>query len=272
MPDAERALFRMMPVSFTNELAGPDWELKVEQRRDARFINSAMMATLGGAIVSDGLADGRVVSGVGGQYNFVAQAQALPGARSLIALRSTRENGGRLESNIRFNYGHVTIPRYLRDICLTEYGVADLRWKSDAEVAAAMLDITDSRFQPALLAETQRTGKLPANHRIRDQHRSNLPEALKHALAPHRAAGLFGELPSGSDLTMEEITLGRQLRRLKERTTTWPGRLGIFARFLEPLPRDAASQAMFARMNLAAPRGLRDRLMRRIVAAALASR
>ena len=74
MPDAERALFRMMPVSFTNELLGPDWETKVAQRRDARFINSAMMATLGGAVVSDGLADGRVVSGVGGQYNFVAQA------------------------------------------------------------------------------------------------------------------------------------------------------------------------------------------------------
>src|SRR4029450_3525272 len=73
MTDEERALFRMMPVSFTNELLGADWEAKVAQRRDARFSSSAMMATLGGAIVSDGLADGRVVSGVGGQFNFVAQ-------------------------------------------------------------------------------------------------------------------------------------------------------------------------------------------------------
>ena len=271
MPDAERALFLMMAVSFTNELAGPGWELKVEQRRHARFINSAMMVTLGGAIVSDGLADGRVVSGVGGQYNFVAQAQALPGGRSLIAVRATRKSGGRLESNIRFNYGHVTIPRHLRDICLTEYGVADLRWKSDAEVAAAMLDITDSRFQPALLAETQRAGKLPASYRIHDRHRNNLPGMLERALAPHRATGLFGELPFGSELTLEEITLGRQLRRLKERATTWPGRLGVFARFLQPLPRDPAKQAMLARMDLAAPRGLRERFWRRLVAAALAS-
>ena len=164
MPDAERALFRMMPVSFTNDLFGPGWEQKVADRQRARYINSAMMATLGGAIVSDGLADGRVVSGVGGQYNFVAQAHALPGGRSLIALRATRESGGRLESNIRFNYGHVTIPRHLRDICLTEYGVADLRCKNDAEVAAAMLNITDSRFQPALLKEAQRAGKLPADY------------------------------------------------------------------------------------------------------------
>ena len=71
MPDEERALFRMMPVSFTNELLGPDWEARVAQRRDARFINSAMMATLSGAVVLDGLEDGRVVSGVGGQFNFV---------------------------------------------------------------------------------------------------------------------------------------------------------------------------------------------------------
>jgi len=270
MPDAERALFRMMPVSFTNELFGAGWEQKVAERQRARYINSAMMATLGGAIVSDGLADGRVVSGVGGQYNFVAQAHALPGGRSLIALRATRESSGRVESNIRFNYGHVTIPRHLRDICLTEYGVADLRWKSDAEVVAAMLNITDSRFQPALLKEAQRAGKLPANHKIRDLHRKNLPEVLERAFAPHRAAGLFGELPFGSDLSAEEITLGRQLRRLKSRSATLGGKLALAARLLAPLPRDQASKACLARMDLTAPRSLRERLMRRIVAAALA--
>ena len=272
MPDAERALFLMMPVSFTNELAGPGWELKVEQRRHARFINSAMMVTLGGAIVSDGLADGRVVSGVGGQYNFVAQAQALPGGRSLIAVRSTRESGGHLESNIRFNYGHVTIPRHLRDICLTEYGVADLRWKSDAEVAAAMLDITDSRFQPALLAETQRAGKLPVSYRIHDRHRNNLPGMLERALAPHRAAGLFGELPFGSDLTMEEITLGRQLRWLKANTGSWSGRFSLLAQLLRPRARNPAHAPMLARMGIATPHGLRERFWRRLVATALARR
>lgn len=269
MPDAERALFRMMPVSFTNDLLGSEWELKIAQRRDARFINSAMLATLGGALVSDGLADGRVVSGVGGQYNFVAQAHSLPGGRSLIALRATRDNHGRLESNIRFGYGHVTIPRHLRDIVLTEYGVADLRGRSDAEVAAAMLDIADSRFQPGLLAEAQRAGKLRADYRIRDEHCRNLPEVLNAALAPHRAAGYFGELPYGTDLTAEELRLGRALKRLKARAETWGGRLAIAARLLRPLPRDPAIRPLLARMGLATPRGLRERLMRRIVAAAL---
>jgi acyl-CoA hydrolase len=269
MPDAERALFSMMPVSFTNELHGPDWESKVADRRDARFINSTMMATMGGALVSDGLADGRVVSGVGGQYNFVAQAHALPGGRSLVAVRATRDPAGRVESNIRFNYGHVTIPRHLRDIVMTEYGAADLRGKSDAEVAAAMLEIADSRFQAGLLAETQRAGKLPSGHRIGEPYRANRPEMLERALAPHRAAGYFGALPFGTDLTAEEVALGRALRQLKARAQSWRGRLAIAGRFARPLPRDPALAPLFARMGLAAPRGLRERVMRRVVAAAL---
>jgi acyl-CoA hydrolase len=269
MPDAERALFRMMPVSFTNELLGPDWEAKVAQRRDARFINSAMMVTLGGATVSDGLADGRVVSGVGGQFNFVAQAHALPGARSIIAVRATRASGGRVESNIRWNYGHVTIPRHLRDVVLSEYGIADIRGKSDAEVASAMLAIADSRFQAALLAEAQRAGKLPASFRIPDAQRSNLPERLERALAPHRAAGRFGVLPFGTDLSPAEVRLGGALRRLKGRSETLAGKLRIGAELLRPLPRDAESRALFERMALGRPRGLRERLMRKLVAAAL---
>jgi acyl-CoA hydrolase len=261
----------MMPVSYTNELDGPGWEEKVSARRNARFINSAMMATLGGAIVSDGLADGRVVSGVGGQYNFVAQAHALPGGRSIIALRATRASGGRLESNIRWNYGHTTIPRHLRDIVVTEYGIADLRGRSDAEVAAAMLAISDSRFQPALLAEAQRAGKLPRDHRIPDAHRDNVPARLERALAPHRAAGRFGALPFGTDLSPEEVRLAGALRRLKARSGSLAGRVGVATALLRPLPRDPETRALFDRMGVAEPRGPRERLYRRVVAAALRS-
>ena len=99
--------------------------------------------------------NGRVVSGVGGQYNFVAQAFALQGARSIIVLPATRATAGRMNSNIRWNYGHTTIPRHLRDIMVTEYGIADLRGKSDREVIAAMLSVADSRFQGELLARAK---------------------------------------------------------------------------------------------------------------------
>ena len=63
------------------------------------------------------------------------------------------------QSNIRWDYGHTTIPRHLRDIVVTEYGVADLRGKSDRDVIAAMLAITDSRFQDELMRQAKDAGK-----------------------------------------------------------------------------------------------------------------
>ncbi len=94
MPRAELEKFRMTAVSYVNEIYG-DEAAKRRARVKGRFVNNAMMATLLGAIVSDGLEDGKVVSGVGGQYNFVAQAFALQDARSIIILRSTRMANGR---------------------------------------------------------------------------------------------------------------------------------------------------------------------------------
>src|SRR5690348_10029850 len=130
MTQVQRARIQMTAVSFTNELYG-DEAAKRRARVNARFVNNAMMATLRGAAISDGLDNGQVVSGVGGQYNFVAQAFALEGARSILTLESTRREKGGAASNIRWSYGHATIPRHLRDIVITEYGVADLRGKSD---------------------------------------------------------------------------------------------------------------------------------------------
>src|ERR1700747_3303818 len=97
MPPEEIARIRMTAVSFTNELYG-DEERKRAGRIDARFVNNTMMATLLGAAVSDGLDNGQVVSGVGGQYNFVAQAFALSGARSILALEATRRAGAKVQS------------------------------------------------------------------------------------------------------------------------------------------------------------------------------
>jgi acyl-CoA hydrolase len=90
LPESERRLFDMRGVGYINQLYGEDYSLRVAQRAHARFVNTTMMLTTLGAAVSDGLADGRVVSGVGGQYNFVAMAHALPGARSVLCARATR--------------------------------------------------------------------------------------------------------------------------------------------------------------------------------------
>ena len=94
MPLEQRARFAMTRISFINELYGQE-DLKRRQRRDARFVNTVFGMTLLGAGVADQLEDGRVLSGVGGQYNFVAQGHALEGGRSILLLRSWRESGVR---------------------------------------------------------------------------------------------------------------------------------------------------------------------------------
>lgn len=216
--EADLSAFCMTSVNKINDLYG-DQALAAAQRTKARFINAAMKMTLNGAAISDTLEDGQVVSGVGGQYNFVAMAHELPDARSILMLKSTRCERG-LESNILWSYGQVTISRHLRDIVITEYGIADLRGKSDQDVIAALLNIADSRFQPALLGKAKRSGKLPKHYQIPAQHRNNTPGQLEDLRRILKQEGSFPLFPYGTDFSEDEITLLQVLRRLKRSTST----------------------------------------------------
>jgi acyl-CoA hydrolase len=265
LPESERRQFSMCGVSFVNQLDGADQALKIAQRTHGRFINSSMMMTLLGAAVSDGLADGRVVSGVGGQYNFVAMAHALPEARSILTLRSTRDKNSTVTSNILWSYGNSTIPRHLRDIVVTEYGVADLRGLSDQDVIAAMLNIADSRFQDGLKRQAQAAGKLRQDYRIPDMHRNNTPRAVEERFILARARGLFSEFPFGSDFTGEEIVLAKALTRLKERTAGgWPRVKSLLGAVIyRGIP--STIKPYLERMSLSAPQTRQEWLWQRLL-------
>src|SRR6202158_3579979 len=261
------ARIQMMPVAFTNELYG-DEDLKRRARLDARFVNNAMMATLMGSVISDGLEDGQVVSGVGGQYNFVAQAFALQGARSILTVEATRQAGAKTQSNIRWSYGHETIPRHLRDVVVTEYGVADIRGKSDADVIAAMLQVADSRFQGELARQARDAGKLPKNFEIPAAYRENHPDRIADALKPARGTGLLPSFPFGSDFTDAEQRLIPALQILQDAPPP-PQRLpGLLWQGLTHVP-DAADSECLARLGLDRPATLSERAYRTLVSAAL---
>ena len=266
MPEAARARLRMTAVSFTNELYG-DEAAKRPSREKARFINNAMMATLMGAVVSDGLADGRVVSGVGGQYNFVSQAFALPDARSIITVKSTRTRQGKTTSNILWSYGHETIPRHLRDIVITEYGVADLRGKSDRAVILAMLAVADSRFQGELLAAAKAAGKIERGYELPAAWRNNTPQRLRQALAPLKRDGLLPEYPFGTDFTPVEQRLIPALEHLSTASRS------TLARALWQGLRPAAPDETecLARLGLTRPRTVAHFAYRALVLGALQS-
>ena len=273
LPDAQRRRIHMTSVRFTNLLLG-DEDLKRAQRHHARFCNEAMKVTLLGAVVSDGLESGRVVSGVGGQYEFVSMAHQLDEARSLIMLPATRESGGELESNIVWNYGHTTIPRHLRDIVVTEYGCADLRGKTDEEVVRAMIEITDARFHDRLVSEAKRADKLPQDYQVPGPATRNTPEYLEERLAPARDRGVIERTPFGSELTSLELDLAAGLRALGDlRDELRHGRLPEveLEDVLTTLSDAEELEPHLARMGLDDPSGAREQALRRLVIYGLAA-
>lgn len=262
LDDQDRDAINMTAIGFINQLYGQE-ALARAQRQRASFINTCMMMTLLGAAVSDGLADGRVVSGVGGQYNFVAMAHALPDAQSVLMLRAVRESGGKTVSNIVWNYGHTTIPRQLRDVVITEYGIAELRGRTDSEVIQRLLAITDSRFQAELQAQAVAAGKLSADYVIPEAQRHNLPERLAERLQPFRADGLLPAFPFGSDLSADELAMAATLQRMKPLLND---RKALLTRLWQHRHVQAPA-AELERLGLDRPTSLKDVLSARLYAA-----
>ena len=268
LSEDDRTSIRMRSVLRINQLYGHE-PIDRLQRRRARFVNTTMMVTLLGAAVSDALENGTVVSGVGGQYNFVAMAHALPGARSILQLRSTHVHRGKERSSILWKYGHTTIPRHQRDIVITEYGIADLRGKTDEEVIEALLLIADARFQDELVQEAKSAGKLRKDYELPERARQNTPEHLASALSKLEAEGLFPPFPFGTDLTDEEILLGAALKRLKKKMASTGGALAAVVRALGEGRVADDVQPYLRRMGLDRAQNLKEKLYQRILASEL---
>jgi acyl-CoA hydrolase len=265
LTDEERDSIEMTGVRFVNTL-DDDFGRKCDDRVKARFVNAAMMVTLDGTIVSDSLEGKRVVSGVGGQHDFVSMAERLPGARSIIVLQATRTKAARTQSNIVFEYGHTTIPRQLRDIVVTEYGAADLRLASDRDVMVRLIGIADARFQDELLAKAQSAGKIERGWRIPDAYRRNTPEVLDERITRELRAKL-PHFPLSTDFTPEEARLAVALDYLK---TLVGSRRALAALWLAAPRGDASTRPLLERMGLGRARSLEERIGRRLLLGALA--
>src|SRR5262249_8020003 len=164
-------------------------------------------------------------------------------------------------------YGHTTIPRHLRDIVVTEYGIADLRGKSDRDVIAEMLAVADSRFQDELLRRARDAGQIERDLEPPAPPPGNTPPRIPGALAPARAGGLLPPFPFGSDFTAIEERLIPALKLLR---SVPPLRLagllarGFFASAPPGEPRDC-----LARMGLDHPSGAMQRAEAALLKAAL---
>jgi len=103
-------------------------------------INSAVEVDLTGQVCADSIGS-RIISGVGGQMDFIRGASISPGGKPIIALPARTKNGkSRLVAQLTPGAGVVTTRAHVHFV-VTEYGVADLAGKTLHERARALVNI-----------------------------------------------------------------------------------------------------------------------------------
>lgn len=140
------------PVDYVNDPA-------VIARNDRMIsVNATLQVDLTGACCSEHL-NGRQFTASGGQLDFVRGAYASAGGRSIIACHSTAAKGTVSRIVPRLD-GPVTVPRNDVHIVVTEHGRAELKGRSDAERARALIGIADPKFRDDLERSARETGLL----------------------------------------------------------------------------------------------------------------
>lgn len=103
-------------------------------------INSAIEVDLTGQVCADSIGD-TIISGVGGQMDFIRGASLSPGGKPIIALPSRTSRGERrIVSRLRPGAGVVTTRAHVHYV-VTEHGVAELYGKTLSERARALIAI-----------------------------------------------------------------------------------------------------------------------------------
>jgi acyl-CoA hydrolase len=150
------------PVDYTN---APHL---IMQNDRAVSINNTTQMDLQGQAASE--SDGhRHISGTGGQLQFVRGAYASKGGKSFICLASTYEKRGIRKSRIALELtpgNVVTTPRSDIMYVVTEYGIVNLKGKSVAERAKAMISIAHPDFREDLERQAYEHRLIPRGLRL----------------------------------------------------------------------------------------------------------
>jgi acyl-CoA hydrolase len=129
-------------------------------------INNTTQVDLQGQVASE--SDGhRHLSGTGGQLQFVRGAYASKGGKSFICLSSTYDKRGERRSRIVLSLTQgnvVTTPRTDVMFVVTEYGMVNLKGKSVAERATALIGIAHPDFREGLARQAREHRLIPRGY------------------------------------------------------------------------------------------------------------
>lgn len=106
-------------------------------------LNTAIECDLYGHVNSTKICGTKMMNGIGGSADFAANAYL-----SIFTCGSTTK-GGAISSIVPFA-SHIDHTNHYIDAVITEYGVADLRHKSDMQKAEALIAVAHPDYQPML--------------------------------------------------------------------------------------------------------------------------
>lgn len=122
-------------------------------------MNMALMIDLSGQINSEGVGHTQI-SGSGGQLDFMIGSYWSAGGKGITLLSSSRTmSDGSLRSSIvpELPLGSpVTVPRTYAQYVVSEYGIANLRYKSRTERAKELISIAHPQLRGELRASMKK--------------------------------------------------------------------------------------------------------------------
>ena len=143
----------------------------------------------------------------------------------------------------------------------------DIRGRTDMEVIAAMLAVTDARFQAQLQQAAAASGKLPKHFTLPPSVTNNTPARIDEALAPARREGLLPQFPFGTEMSETEQALLPALGKLRRASPLSLFRYALQG--LRPGELPSGNREKLERLELDRPEGLKAKAMRALVLGAI---
>ncbi len=141
------------PSSYTNNPAF------IGQHPNMVAMNMALMVDLSGQINSEGLGHTQI-SGSGGQLDFMIGSYWSEGGKGITLVSSSRAmKDGSLSSSIVPDLppgSPITVPRTYAQYVVTEYGIANLRYKSRTERAKELISVAHPDLRGELRASMKK--------------------------------------------------------------------------------------------------------------------
>lgn len=122
------------------DVAWTNAPFRIAQNPKVMSINSAVEVDLTGQVCADSVGT-RIISGVGGQHDFMYGGSLSEGGKTFIAIPSMTEKGVSKINPVLAEGAGVVTTRHMVQNIVTEYGVAQLRGKTLAERARALIAI-----------------------------------------------------------------------------------------------------------------------------------